>query len=452
MRRRISGIAVALLISALSPIQPAANAAIGPGVGVITSNLLMHWDWGNDFSYPNQGALTSDLADYNETATSSAGVSFSNSNGGTIGFATGTNQFLTVPSFSYDFSSGFSATFYADFGTGDNFERIIDFGIGQQNQNIAIFRLGTSTDLTFGVYNNGSDKSLCTAAGAILNSTFAHYAVTISNTGTCKIYRNGTALSATQTAPDARPNNIFTRTSNFIGRSNWSADANAGLILGDLAIYNSELSSASVNVNYTSQSNLTAPTLGNNTATVSENQTGALTLSTSEAATFYIIGGLDDKFNIDVNTGVITFKNAPNFEVPLDSGGNNIYEISVRGIDLYGNSTDIAVAITVSNLAESSTISLPSLNGSPIKGITVTITVTPSAGGTAGVVSYRINGKRIPGCGKKIFSGSGTSTCSFKPALQGSREIVATFTPNGNEYLPSSSRSAFIFLKRSTNR
>lgn len=451
MRRGFFGAVATLIFATVFPIS--SHAAIGPGVGVVTTNLLMHWDWGNDFSYPSSGTLTSDLADYNETATSNSGVSYATSNGGTVGFATGTSQYLTVPSFTYDFSSGFSASFYADFGSGDNFERIIDFGIGQWNQNIAIFRLGTSTDLTYGVYNNGSDKSLCTATGAILNNTFAHYAVTISSTGTCKMYRNGSALTVSQTAADARPNNIQTRTSNFIGHSNWSADANSGLLLGDLAIYNSELSAAAIGTNYISQTNLTAPTLGNNTATVSENQTTGLTLSSSEAASFYIVGGADsDKFNINQNTGAITFKSAPNFEIAADSGGNNIYDVAIRAVDLYGNSTDIAVAITITNVSEFATLTFNSLSANPFKGISVMISVTPTAGGTAGKISYLANGKRIPRCYRINFTGSGISSCSWKPANRGSQELTITFTPNGSEYGATTLKKTFFVNKRATNR
>jgi hypothetical protein len=56
-------------------------------------------------------------------------------------------------------------------------------------------------------------------------------------------------------------------------------------------------------------------------------------------------------FNINPTTGAITFKNAPDFETPLDNGTNNIYNLTVIASD--GSlSNSQAVAITVTDLNE----------------------------------------------------------------------------------------------------
>jgi hypothetical protein len=56
-------------------------------------------------------------------------------------------------------------------------------------------------------------------------------------------------------------------------------------------------------------------------------------------------------FNINGTTGAITFKNAPDFEAPLDNGGNNIYNLTVTASD--GSLTSSkAIAITVTDLNE----------------------------------------------------------------------------------------------------
>jgi hypothetical protein len=39
--------------------------------------------------------------------------------------------------------------------------------------------------------------------------------------------------------------------------------------------------------------------------------------------------GDNDLFNIDAHNGAVTFKISPNFEAPLDQGGNNVYDITV---------------------------------------------------------------------------------------------------------------------------
>jgi Ca2+-binding RTX toxin-like protein len=69
----------------------------------------------------------------------------------------------------------------------------------------------------------------------------------------------------------------------------------------------------------------------------------------------YSINGDDaNLFNISSSTGVITFKTAPNFELPIDKNGDNIYDINVVASD-GTNSTSKAVAITVANINETPT-------------------------------------------------------------------------------------------------
>ncbi|MDR7028491.1 T1SS-143 repeat domain-containing protein [Rhizobium rosettiformans] len=78
----------------------------------------------------------------------------------------------------------------------------------------------------------------------------------------------------------------------------------------------------------------------------------------------YSLGGDDaDKFNIDQD-GRVTFKTSPNFESPTDTGGNNVYDITVVASD--GNVSAVKdVAITVNNVNEAPTaINFQSANAS----------------------------------------------------------------------------------------
>ena len=68
------------------------------------------------------------------------------------------------------------------------------------------------------------------------------------------------------------------------------------------------------------------------------------------ALTYSLTGTDASLFNIN-NSGLVTFKTAPNFESPKDNGGNNIYDIVVNASD--GSlTTTKAVAITVTNVNE----------------------------------------------------------------------------------------------------
>ena len=89
------------------------------------------------------------------------------------------------------------------------------------------------------------------------------------------------------------------------------------------------------------------------TATFAENGTGTVyTITATSIGTnlTYSLSGTDASF-FNINNGAVTFKTAPNFELPSDSGANNIYDINVIASDGALNTTK-AVAITVTNVNE----------------------------------------------------------------------------------------------------
>jgi len=82
--------------------------------------------------------------------------------------------------------------------------------------------------------------------------------------------------------------------------------------------------------------------------------------------TYSITGGADSAlFNINTSNGAVTFKASPDFEVPGDAGGNNVYDIIVTASDGL-LSDDQAVAITVTDLPEAPP---PPVDGSGPTGI-----------------------------------------------------------------------------------
>ena len=97
------------------------------------------------------------------------------------------------------------------------------------------------------------------------------------------------------------------------------------------------------------------------TASVGENATGAVYTAAAtdpDAGTTltYSISGADASlFDINATTGVVTFKSAPNYEAPADTGGNNVYDVTVSASD-GAITTSKAVAITVTNANEAPTI------------------------------------------------------------------------------------------------
>lgn len=123
-------------------------------------------------------------------------------------------------------------------------------------------------------------------------------------------------------------------------------------------------------------------------------------------------------------------------------------------MDPNGNYTDFYLQVSIANVSESSALSISTLSATPYKGVSVTITVTPSSDGTSipGKINYLYAGKRIKNCYKKSYSGADNATCSWKPPMQGIREISVTFTPTNANYSAATVNKNLQVCKRTTAR
>lgn len=162
--------------------------------------------------------------------------------------------------------------------------------------------------------------------------------------------------------------------------------------VGGIGIANGRGSSSSAdsaNASKTISIDTSAPIFSSTTsATTPENVSTSTTVYDANAAdnggsvdsgllySFVTTCGLDySLFNINATNGNVTFKTSPDYEAPLDNGSNNIYDFTVRATDTAGNTADKAVAVTVSDVAESlagqSVINLGAGNGKLINGVQV---------------------------------------------------------------------------------
>ena len=90
---------------------------------------------------------------------------------------------------------------------------------------------------------------------------------------------------------------------------------------------------------------------------IAENITDVTTVTATDddgdTPTFAIAGGTDAAlFAIDETTGVLTFLSAPNFEVPTDQDGDNVYDVVVRASDAGGLFGEQEIAVTVLDLTD----------------------------------------------------------------------------------------------------
>lgn len=157
-------------------------------------------------------------------------------------------------------------------------------------------------------------------------------------------------------------------------------------------------------------------------------------------------------FSIDSVTGVLAFAANPDFESPLDSDTNNTYVVTITVSD--GTLTDTqTLTLTITNVNESSSVGVPTISGSAIKGVSVTVSMTSNVAGRA---RFFVNGKRIPSCLSRPTSGSYpnfTVTCSWKPSVTGRQNVSASFTPTDNSFSATNSQTTTVWVnKRSTTR
>ena len=104
----------------------------------------------------------------------------------------------------------------------------------------------------------------------------------------------------------------------------------------------------------------------------------------------WTLSGADaGKFKLDGSGGTRTlaFEDAPNYESPGDSGGNNVYEVTVVVTDSKSNTDEQEVTVKVTNVEESGTIELSTLQ--PRVGFRVTATLADTDNITEGSVSWQ---------------------------------------------------------------
>ena len=112
-------------------------------------------------------------------------------------------------------------------------------------------------------------------------------------------------------------------------------------------------------------------TSGSPSFTISENQDLPNAVYTGfdpegGTVTRWTVGGRDGGDFTISQEGVLTFRNIPDFERPADSGGDNVYEVTVRPYDgrYYGS---FAVTVTVNDVNERPTITTTSSSATALR-------------------------------------------------------------------------------------
>jgi hypothetical protein len=207
----------------------------------VTSGLLLFLDGASGTS--SKGTIWPDTSGNSNDCTLTASPSWSSSNSGYYIF-NGSSQFGEVPDGFSNFTGGITILAFVNFGANNNnWERIIDFGNGDENNNIILARQGISSNLAFELYNGVSQPISFseTLTNGIINDQWIFVAARLS--GTNYLIKNQSI--STSGSSLVLPANI-TRTSNYIGKSNWFADSLFEGDMGILSIYNTALTDSQI--------------------------------------------------------------------------------------------------------------------------------------------------------------------------------------------------------------
>ena len=134
-----------------------------------------------------------------------------------------------------------------------------------------------------------------------------------------------------------------------------------------------------------------------------------LTLSGADAAAF------------SLNEGAVTFKALPNFEAPKDAGEDNVYNITVVATDSDGQTDEMDVTVTVTNMEEGGTVTLSLLQ--PRIGTALTATLTDIDGAVSDV-KWQWARSMSPSDGDSFEDIEGETASSYTPVMADHMEFL----------------------------
>ena len=104
----------------------------------------------------------------------------------------------------------------------------------------------------------------------------------------------------------------------------------------------------------------------------------------TDSTVMWSVAGADrGKFEIGATSGLLAFKDAPDYEMPGDANGDNVYEIMVVVTDNEGATGMMSVTVKVTNMNEPGIVALSSVQ--PRVVVPLTATLTDPDGGLSGV-------------------------------------------------------------------
>jgi fibronectin type 3 domain-containing protein len=155
----------------------------------------------------------------------------------------GTNDYVTLPTGVVNGLTNFTISTWFYVGSSTLHMRVFDFGSGTTAY--MFFTPGDGSNARFSITNNGySSEQNIYGTSALLSVGWYHVAVTLSG-GVGTLYVNGTQVGQ-NTSMTYNPSSLGATTQNWLGRSQYSADAYLNGRIDDFRIYNRALSASEI--------------------------------------------------------------------------------------------------------------------------------------------------------------------------------------------------------------
>ena len=163
--------------------------------------------------------------------------------GNAISLASGSSQYLTIPSGMVSGLSDFTFSTWVNLNSLNTWARIFDFGMGTTNYMMLTTSSGAGK-MRYEIVNGGVSQQVNSSTIVTGTGAWTHVAVTLSGSvGT--LYINGT-VAGTNSAMTLTPSDLGNTTQNWIGRSQWSADPYLNGLVDDFRIYTRALSASEI--------------------------------------------------------------------------------------------------------------------------------------------------------------------------------------------------------------
>lgn len=213
--------------------------------------------------------------------TLTGGASFTSGLQGKAVQLNGSNGYVALPPGLMSSVNDFTIAGWVKLNASSTWARLFDFGTGTANYMFLSPVSGSST-FRYAIKVNGGAEQQINSSASLPANEWHHVAITLSGTvGT--LYIDGVA-AGTNSSMSNKPSALGTTTLNYIGKSQFSADAYLNGIVDEFRIYNRALSATEVEAVYTQDAPPLAPT---NMVITNSNSRPALSWTASGGATGY---------------------------------------------------------------------------------------------------------------------------------------------------------------------